>query len=228
MQPFDVPSSLASFKDPYPLPSTLLQALICGSGDVSRALAQLWLSEGIPAAFEECPAVYDEMRTWLGDQLQVHAKEVGVVGSARLGRSIAPRKLDRKFGAHSDLDLFVVSRPLFDRVSIEALRWRDDFVRGRVHPRSDLERKYWSDNRDRCPRSIERWGFLDSNRIPNLRQYPVARQIAQTMFLLRGKLSKTRSAPTVKGASLRCYVSWASAVSRIRFNLLSASRTTPG
>ena len=223
MQGFRIPRQLESFRALYPLPSDVLRAAAGDGHDAATTLAQLWLSEGIPAAFAGCPAIYDAMRLWLGGRLAVHPKTIGVVGSARLGRSLAPQKLDRPFGATSDLDLFVVSRKLFESVSRDFLQWKEDYEEGRVQPRTGAEQKYWPDNRDRCTGWIERWGFMDPKRIPNREPYPIACSVAQTMFLLARKLERTSGAPTVKEASVRCYADWGSAITRMRENLRTAT-----
>ena len=224
MMAFGVPRALSSFNDPYPLPSDLLAIVSRDGPEAATVLAQLWLSEGIPKAFLECPAVYDTVRQWLGNRLRVHPKQIGVVGSARLGRSLSPAKLDRPFQGGSDLDLFVVSRSVFDAVSGDFVRWRQDYIDGVVLPRSDVEKRYWSDNRDRCLRGIREGRFVDSNRIPNMERYPTAKSIAQTMFLLTRRLAGTPCSPTPKRATIRCYADWVSAIGRMRRNLESASR----
>ena len=224
MTAFEIPRSLESLRLHYPLPSELLRIAACGGVGAARTIAQLWLSEGIPAAFRDCPAVYDAARDWLGDRLDVHPKEIGLVGSARLGRSMAPHKLDQPFGVQSDLDLFIVSKGLFDAISGEFLRWCDDYTRGIVQPRNSTEKKYWTDNHARGPVCVSEWGFVDSNRVPYWARYPIAQRIAQTMYSLTVKLAATPYGPSVKRASLRCYSDWGRAITRMLKNLQAAQQ----
>ena len=105
MEPFKSPDSLKELTSPYPDPQDLLEAAHSGGEPARIALAQLWLSEGIPYAFRCCPAIYESVRSWLSAQLGVHAKEISMVGSARLGKSPAPEKLGDPFDENSDLDI---------------------------------------------------------------------------------------------------------------------------
>lgn len=211
MEPFRIPNSLRNLSGPYPSPDLVLDAAGRGGEPARIALARLWLSEGIPHAFLECPAVYESVRSWLSVFLSVDAKEIGIVGSARLGASIVPEKGLQPFSPDSDLDLFIVSECLFNKLKEEFCQWSLAFESGKITARNAKENKYWLDNNRRIPINISR-GFIDTNRIPNLDPYPCTRRINQAMFLLPGKLKSTPNAPHPKEASLRCYRSWISFV----------------
>ena len=75
MEPFKIPESLESLIDPYPLPKDLWEAVHSCDEWTRVALTQLWLSEGIPHAFGNCPAIYEAVRCWLSDRLGIHAKK---------------------------------------------------------------------------------------------------------------------------------------------------------
>ena len=210
MEPFSIPASLRDLTAPYPDPCLVLDA--ARGGEQARiALVRLWLSEGIPHAFQECPAVYEAVRSWLSAMLGVHAKEIGIVGSARLGASLAPNKSGRKFSGTSDLDLFIVSKDLFEKLREEFCQWSRAFESGEVTAKSTTEEKYWPENNKRVPKNITA-GFLDSKFIPNHESYPVTKNIAESMFLLTEKLKDTSNAPKPSKASVRCYKSWDSFV----------------
>ena len=57
---------------------------------------------------------YFELRQEVSERFDVHTNEVLVVGSSKLGFSIAPRKRYRHFSETSDIDVVVVSDVLFD------------------------------------------------------------------------------------------------------------------
>jgi hypothetical protein len=57
---------------------------------------------------------YFELRQEVSEKFQVHTNEVLVVGSSKLGFSIAPTKRYRHFSERSDIDLVVVSETLFN------------------------------------------------------------------------------------------------------------------
>ena len=57
---------------------------------------------------------YYELRKRVADNFGIHTNEVLVVGSGKLGFSIAPEKRYREFCSESDIDLVVVSESLFN------------------------------------------------------------------------------------------------------------------
>lgn len=71
---------------------------------------------------------------------ELHPSEVLVVGSGKLGFSIAPAKRYNTFGDHSDVDVAVASAELFDRV------WREVFDYDRAGgdwPQKDAFKRYF-------------------------------------------------------------------------------------
>ena len=219
MEPFKIPSSLKSLTKPYPCPKVLLDAAHSGGEPARIALARLWLSEGIPHAFRCCPVIYESVRSWLSTRLGVHAKEISLVGSARLGKSLAPKKLGNPFKDNkSDLDIFIVSNHLFEAVREDFRRWSFDFERGQCNPRNKTEKRFWLDNHARGQKLILR-GFIDTKMIPNFLEYPTIQKINQEMWLLVEKLKITSNAPKPKHASVRCYSSWNSFVQQVSLNL---------
>lgn len=220
MEPFRIPNPLRNLKDAHPEAETVITAARTGGNSSRIALARLWLSEGIPYAFAECPAVFEVLRGWLATRLDVDAKEISLTGSARIGSSIAPGKQGAKFSPSSDLDLFVVSGKLFDRLREEFNHWAYEFDGGFVKASSSREHAFWKDNAARGTGLLAR-GFIDQKMIPNLPNYPLVKNISQGMWLLTEKLRLTEGAPTPKHASIRCYKSWEHAIRQISLNLAS-------
>jgi len=58
--------------------------------------------------------LYHTLREKVALNFKIHPNEVLVVGSAKLGFSIAPHKKYRYFGNNSDIDVVIVSPNLFD------------------------------------------------------------------------------------------------------------------
>ena len=101
------------------------------------------------------------MRAAISDRYEVHPEQVFVVGSAKLGFSIAEAKRFRAFCTESDIDVAIVSDSLFDRIWMEVLRfdtegneWREEKPRFRKYlmqgwirpdalPQSLPKRKEW-------------------------------------------------------------------------------------
>ena len=183
-----------------------------------RLLQDLWLSEGIPSVFCICPAIYDSIRCWIADRLEVKAKEIGLVGSAQLGKSFDPHKLGAPFiDNKSDLDFFIISDNLFAKLKEDFGRWSYDFKGGRLTA-NNHERRFWKSNLKRSLNNIHQ-GFIDANTIPSFPEYPTAKKIQETMELLIRRLKNTEDAPNPKKASIRCYTSWDSFVQQKSLNL---------
>ena len=90
---------------------------------------------------------YYDLKAAVAEEFEIHPSEVIVVGSTKLGFSIAPAKRYRQFGDRSDIDVAIVSPKLFDRVWQEVFGYLDSasswqnrdafaryFVRGWVRP----------------------------------------------------------------------------------------------
>lgn len=219
MEPFKHQPSLERLNDTYPEPEMLLEAAHNGGMAARVALVQLWLSEGIPHAFHKCPAIYESVRNWLSGQIDVHAKEISLIGSARLGKSYVPNQLGKPFDSESDLDLLVVSHSLFAKLREEFYLWALHYESGEIDARIPQEsRRFWSSNIEVVPKNIKR-GFIDTRKIPNLPSYPTAQSINNTMWKLVEKLESTPNAPSPKKASIRCYSSWDRFVQQNSLNL---------
>lgn len=61
-------------------------------------------------------SAYFQLRAAVAEKYEIHPNDVLVVGSSKLGFSIAPRKRYRHFGETSDVDLVIVSSDLFDQI----------------------------------------------------------------------------------------------------------------
>ena len=221
MTPFDVPPALVTLTA-RPAGREIYAAARDGCGDTHRALARTWISEGIPVVFEECPAVYDSIREWMAGELDIHAKQIGLTGSARFGSSFVRGKLDRAFGSCSDLDFFVVSETLFKRCCADFHSWCEGYRSHEVKP-NYRERDYWRENAKRVPRNINR-GFIDVSKIPARRPYKTARRTLDVMSQLVRKLRETPKSPSPRRASVRCYDGWTSLVNQMSLNLERISK----
>lgn len=218
MTPFKIPSIFQEFSEQYPV-ATKIQAITKNGGNTARnSIARLWLSEGIPYAFKESPILYDEIRLWLAMKLNVDPKEISMTGSGRIGQSLAPSKLGTNFNEKSDLDLFVISDSLFERLRNDFNAWSFDFESGNIQPQNKTQAKNWNDTLSRGCSYFSK-GFFDANKIPAYKKYECVATIANTMWLLKSKLDITSNAPKISGASIRCYKTWADFVRQVSINL---------
>ena len=225
MQPFKIPASLDAVREAYPSASDVARVAARGGQEARFALARLWLSEGIPYAFRQRPAVYEAVRVWLASRLGVDPKEITLIGSARLGEALAPgERFGQAFSQESDLDLAIVSFGLFEKLRDAYSTWAYDYETGTASPNNPREKGFWDDNLLRGPRILGR-GFIDAKLVPLRERYPLPRAIAQTMFLLRGKLRVTAEAPQVRDASVRVYRDWNAFAIQLTINLASSQTT---
>lgn len=67
---------------------------------------------------------YFRLKEQVADHFKIHPPQVVMVGSGKLGFSIAPHKRYRSFGETSDLDIAIVSPNLFDRIWEEVFKAR--------------------------------------------------------------------------------------------------------
>lgn len=221
MTPFDTSEASRSLIPQYPTPELTKTALLALSARERVAFARLWCSEGIPWAFREHPLVYEALRDWLAGRLSIHPKSISVAGSARLGFSLAPRRWGQPFRPASDLDVFIVSEPLFLSLHVDATRWLAAYRDGVEKPRNEAEAGHWRENARLLPQTAVR-GFLDSRKLPNRSQLITTTRLAQSAYLLVGKLAVTTGAPKVAKASFRVYRSWQAFERQISGSLASA------
>jgi hypothetical protein len=85
------------------------------------------------------PDDHFQLKALIAEHFSIHTSEVVVVGSGKLGFSIAPDKRYREFGETSDLDVALVSDRLFDRIWNELFEYDRD---GRYWPAKDEFRRY--------------------------------------------------------------------------------------
>ena len=207
-RPFLIGPRLARLTGAYPSPPHVLEAAAEGPRE-KAILARLWISEGIPFAFKQCPGLYEELRQSLAERLGLDAKQISVAGGGRLGYSLAPKKWGQAYeSVASDLDLFTVSDGLFQRLCADFERWSEDFARGDVQPRNRPERRYWQANQEETPRNMRR-GFIGSNRVPNLEPYAAFLAVNGCLADLRIRLHRVDEGPKPRHRlTLRCYRDW--------------------
>src|SRR6266566_5589036 len=203
--PFQPDVLLAKLASLHPDPASFQAAVGPVSRQSRESVVRLWLTEGTPFAFRGCPAVYEEVRRWLGQRLNVCPKQITLVGSGRIGFSLAPAPdYGRPFGSDSDLDLSIVSERLFSELSSAFDRWESDYQTGRITPRNATERRYWDANLG-LGREMLRRSFFDVRKLPNRDPYPVVQRVSQSMWILIKRLEVTPSVETPRSASVRVY-----------------------
>ena len=104
MRPFSVSPHFADFREIYPTAADVARLCVMGGHQARLTLARLWLSEGIPFAFRQNPALYELIRAWIASRLGIDPKDVTLIGSARLGQSLfAIGEREQACGAYGEL-----------------------------------------------------------------------------------------------------------------------------
>jgi hypothetical protein len=85
--------------------------------DNHRVLAKVFLLEGTPAVFANSPMKYVIFREQVADRFNIGSQDVCIVGSAKLGYSPSLYKFGTPFADTSDVDVVIISEPLFYRGS---------------------------------------------------------------------------------------------------------------
>ncbi len=215
----------AQLKTAYPDPADWKTKGQIRKRDVFR-FARLWMTEGIPYAFVDKPAVYELAREAFADRLHVHPKEVSISGSGRLGFSLASTKFGKPYvSARSDFDLFLVSAAWFSKLKSDAELFVARFSSGLAAPRNEPERTFWEDNVVRIPDHISR-GFVNQAYVPSFDRYPNAQACYAACISFQRIVSAELSAELVRRVSVRVYRDWEAVESQIGGSLVYALRET--
>lgn len=219
MNPFVTTEASRRLTGQYP-DSELVLALIKENDKAALGgFCQQWNSEGVPHFFRQNPMLYETVRDWIARQLGIHGKELTIIGSARIGYSVAPEKFGRKFGRHSDLDLVAISPKLFERAHEECKRIASDWESGALKPTARWEKVHWPEDVVDLNRTANTRGFINTWDMPYRAAYPLAKRIAHICQEVVERLKDTDAGYEVKKASLRVYSDLASFIKQTRINL---------
>ena len=200
----------------YPGPDEFAYAYKALANDGREAIIRSFVTEGMPYAFRELPLLYEIARDFVARRLGIEAREVTMVGSARLGYSVVPPNYGRAFNEESDIDLTVFSKTLFDGLVSDFLSWERDLATGQLKPTGVRSERFWPENRQLLPRNIRR-GFIDPYKIPNW--YNKTKNVYQALWVLQERLKATEGAPRVRRVSVRVYQNWEAFVKQLSLNL---------
>ena len=218
MRPFIISEDGKRLKNIYPCPEELRTMAKSVPDSEKFGIVQQWLSEGIPYCFRECPLLYEAIRRWLARAIEIHAKEITLIGSARIGYSLAPGDdYGRPFNDRSDLDFSAISSVLFEKCVAAFKLWLDDYQNGRILPRNPTEKSHWKNNATGVRNNITR-GFIDPHKIPTLNRYRIAGDILDSLYRLHRKIMTTKHAPRVSKVTIRLYRDWWAATEQFKIN----------
>jgi hypothetical protein len=132
--------------------------------------------------------VYFELKREIADRFKLHPAEVLVVGSAKLGFSIAPKKRYLLFNDQSDIDVALVAPQLFEQVWAEVHDYWDGGA-------------YWEQHKMFCHYLFQGW--IRPDKLPPSSQFDRA---AKWWEYFRELTSTSRYGPYKIRAGL--YKSW--------------------
>lgn len=87
-------------------------------------IVQKYLFDDFPFCFRERPDLYYEMRKSICEKFDIHPQNFAIVGSAKVGFSLAPQKYGEKFSESSDIDIVLVSDKLFEDLWLSLIEFR--------------------------------------------------------------------------------------------------------
>lgn len=192
--------------------------------DDVRRFIRLWLTEGIPYAFQNFPMIFEAAREDLARGLRVSSKDVNLAGSARIGYSLRPDKFGLAFQpGNSDFDFFIVSEDLFGRLRHDGELWLGRFCSGLAKPRTNAESNYWPENAQRMPVNLRR-GFIDSWMLPRGEYYEHTGDLSRALETFQRNLNDRLPSDhrPKKSLSVRVYRCFESAVSQMTISLVNA------
>lgn len=218
--PFEIHDESSGFANKhYPDLETLKKVTLVNRNERAE-IVRLYFTEGIPFAFLNNPVLFEKIREWLGKHIEVNPKAITITGSARIGYSLNPNKVQGKvFSNSSDLDFIIVDRELFKKLEFEI----SDFARVfKSKPDSFIEKHLHLINNILEIKRNSSKGFIDHWKIPNWKELNTTNNLYSRLHHLLERMRITKDSPTPVKATVRVYEDWDSCIDRISFNLNSA------
>ena len=82
-------------------------------------VVQGYITHGPAFVFKDNDEKYFQLKNTIAQNFELNPQEVIMIGSAKLGFSISPRKLWESFHDESDIDMVIISATIFDKF------WKD-------------------------------------------------------------------------------------------------------
>jgi len=101
-----------------------------------QEIVQKYITHGSSFAFNEDDDKYFRLKKIIADNFNLNPENVFMVGSAKLGFSIAPLKLWKSFDDESDIDTVIVSDAIFDEFWVDLYDFNLELT-----PRTEEEQK---------------------------------------------------------------------------------------
>lgn len=215
-------------------PKAIDIAKLASTDELRKYIAAQWLSEGIPFIFMDKPFVFEYIREKISNALTVEVKDIYIQGSAKLGTSLSPHKLNSPFHGKSDLDFFIVSENLFNQIYSDFCRLVEDYDEhlqngGQKITKIERDRKYIEEKANNN-------GFIQSDYIKTFfnkqmsdgsvkqQQYKTVTKIRKLLNNIDLSLKVLPSTSELKPSSIRCYRNWNSFFLQANINLKEVNK----
>lgn len=219
--PFKLSQGSDILKSAYPSSEQIRDVFTNATETERQGIIRLWITEGIPFAFKDHPLIYEEVREFISKGVNVHSKEITLVGSGRIGYSLKKKVWGREFTNTSDLDFTIISNDLFTRLVFDFKKWAGDIESKKLLPHSSNELKGWLGSIEVVDKNIPQ-GFIYTKNLLPYNNYPTVRKCYNTMSILQDRLLTTENAPKISDISVRVYSNWKTCVRQIQINFKSA------
>lgn len=219
--PFTLSPSSQNLKGLYPTSQEIKKVFSNASEGERYGIIRLWITEGIPYAFRNEPLIYEEIREFISKGVNVHPKDVTLVGSGRIGYSLKKKVWGRTFTNSSDLDFTIISEELYSKLVADFKKWVSDIESKKLKPQTQNELKGWLGSIEVVDRNIPQ-GFIYTKNLLPYSNYPTVRKCYAAMNKLQERLSQTKNAPKISDASIRVYSDWKSCVRQLQINFKTA------
>lgn len=91
------------------------KSALCDQSQTDKIIVQKYITHGTPHVFKDNEEKYFELKHEIGTYFSENPESVRIVGSAKLGFSIAPKKLWQPFSLDSDIDIVIISKVIFEK-----------------------------------------------------------------------------------------------------------------
>jgi hypothetical protein len=90
------------------------QATLSDYSNSEKLIVQKYITHGTPYLFKDDESLYFDLKHEIANHFSENPESVRIVGSAKLGFSIAPHKLWNNFSPESDIDIVIISKAIFE------------------------------------------------------------------------------------------------------------------
>lgn len=174
-----------------------------------------FLIEGIPFRFKDAPRNYENMVGHIGRVLNIDKNNVCIVGSSKLGYSLAPSRFGDPIKPTSDYDALIVSEGLFEILVKNYQSWLNDLANAKIRPYSKKHLSIWIDNIRQLDSSIH-FGYINNWYLPPNKKY----ECAHSLYMCINRVKKTNNFITDNcKLTFRVYRNWKSVEMNLAYSL---------